>query len=63
MLRKQQNSSFAKLTDSTCKIKYNTVIDYAQVVSDFIKIFSEYKIGDYVDYSKLKYGCATLGNN
>ena len=39
LLRKQQNSSFAKLTDSISNIKHDTMLDYTQVGSDFITLF------------------------
>ena len=43
--------------------KYDTMLDYAQVISDFVKFSPESKIEDYVNYLKFKSGCPTLNNN
>ena len=63
MMIKQQSSNFTKFTDSMSNIKYNTMLDYAQVISDFVNFFPESKIEDYVNYLKFKSGCPTLNNN
>ena len=44
MLRKQHNLCFSKFTDSIIKIEYDTMLDYSQVVSDFIKFSLKVKL-------------------
>ena len=63
MMIKQQSSNFTKFTDSMSNIKYDTMLDYAQVISDLVKFSPESKIEDYVNYLKFKSGCPTLNNN
>ena len=44
MLRKQQNLCFSKFTNSIIKIEYDTMLDYSQVVSGFIKFSLKVKL-------------------
>ena len=44
MMIKQQSSNFTKFTDSMSNIKYDTMLDYVQVISDFVKFSQRVKL-------------------
>ena len=57
--RKEQLNNFEQFYSSVKHVKYNTLLDYSQIISDFVQFSPESKIEDYFDYLKFKSGASS----